>query len=233
MTTLEALRRSVGEGGVGRVVQVELVQVGARVLCGPVDTDAAGAFFSAWIGANTAETCAVLVLDNRRQPLACEVVGSGGLGSCPIDPRVVFRCAVRESGAAIYVSHNHPSGDPRPSDADIGATVNLASAGRLLGVDVLDHFVVAAGGRWASLFEYAHARAEARTPERGHEPIPRAQAADALVRCAECGFAIVPLDPSGRVRVPDLWRANERGFCSTACRGRAMYRADLARRKGR
>jgi DNA repair protein RadC len=66
----------------------------------------------------------------------------------------VFRDAVRCQAAAIVVVHNHPSGDPSPSADDLRITAELAEAGRLLDIELLDHVVVAADG-WVSLRQSA------------------------------------------------------------------------------
>ena len=62
----------------------------------------------------------------------------------------VFRDAVRQNATAIVAVHNHPSGDPTPSAADVALTVEIAAAGRLLDVELLDHLIIGQG-RWVSL----------------------------------------------------------------------------------
>jgi DNA repair protein RadC len=64
----------------------------------------------------------------------------------------VFKAAIRRNAASLIVAHNHPSGDPAPSPEDIAVTRELVAAGKLLGVDVLDHLVVGKGC-WISLRE--------------------------------------------------------------------------------
>lgn len=93
------------------------------------------------------------VLLNGRNELIREVtVSVGCLTSSIVHPREVFAPAVRESAAAVLFVHNHPSGDPSPSAEDRKLTERLVEAGRILGIKVLDHVIVAAGG-YASLFE--------------------------------------------------------------------------------
>ena len=98
------------------------------------------------------ETFQVLVLDARHRLKARIEVSRGTLDSAPVHPREVFAPALRLAGAAVIVAHNHPSGDPEPSAADIAVTERLVGAGRLVGVPVLDHVVVAAT-RWVSMRE--------------------------------------------------------------------------------
>jgi DNA repair protein RadC len=91
-----------------------------------------------------AERFKVLYLNSRNQPLACETVAVGGLNSAALQPREVFGPALERSAAAVILAHNHPSGDPTPSPEDLAVTQRLLEAGRLLGVEVLDHLVICA-----------------------------------------------------------------------------------------
>ena len=88
----------------------------------------------------------VFCLDARHRLKRCDVVSIGTLTASLVHPREVFRIAVRESAAAILLAHNHPSGDPTPSVEDAAVTRRLSDAGRLVGVRVLDHVIVAGGG---------------------------------------------------------------------------------------
>ena len=97
------------------------------------------------------ERSIVLLLDRRHRVLREAVVGVGGIAHAPMEPREVFAPALREPGvAAVLVAHNHPSGDPAPSREDHAVTRRLAAAAEMLGLEFVDHVVVAAGG-WASL----------------------------------------------------------------------------------
>jgi DNA repair protein RadC len=78
-------------------------------------------------------------------------VSVGSLNASIVHPRELFRDAVRASAAAVVVVHNHPSGDPTPSGADIQLTRRLVKAGDVLGIEVLDHVVIGDGGEHASL----------------------------------------------------------------------------------
>lgn len=92
----------------------------------------------------------VLVLDTRNRLVGEPVVLSQGtLDQSPVHPREVFRAAIERDGAAILLAHNHPSGDPTPSAADVAVTRRLVEAGRLMGVRVLDHVILGRpeGGR--------------------------------------------------------------------------------------
>ncbi len=84
----------------------------------------------------------VLFLNTKNQVLAVETVFRGGLDQVEVFPREIFHRAIGWSSASIIVVHNHPSGDPEPSQADRLLTVRLEEAGDLLGIPVLDHVVV-------------------------------------------------------------------------------------------
>lgn len=88
----------------------------------------------------------VLLLDGKHRLRRVSRVSEGTLTTSLVHPREVFRDAVRAAAAAVMVVHNHPSGDPEPSREDLEVTERLVRAGRLLGIPLLDHLVVAEGG---------------------------------------------------------------------------------------
>ena len=88
------------------------------------------------------EAFVVLILNTRRRVLGHNLVSLGGLDSVHVTPLHVFRPAIAIAGAAIILLHNHPSGDPAPSQADIKVTRDLVKAGELLKIEVLDHVVI-------------------------------------------------------------------------------------------
>ena len=94
----------------------------------------------------------VVLLNTRNQVLAVPEVYKGNVNTAVVRPSEVFRDAVRESCPAVIVVHNHPSGDPTPSADDVSITKQIVEAGALLGIEVLDHVVIARGG-FASLRE--------------------------------------------------------------------------------
>ncbi|WP_145184373.1 JAB domain-containing protein [Planctomycetes bacterium Pla163] len=96
------------------------------------------------------ECFAVLLLDGRHRVKRLVPVGRGTLTASLVHPREVFAPAVREGAAAVLVAHNHPSGDPEPSAEDLAVTRRLGRSGRLLGIPLLDHLVVA-GSAFRSL----------------------------------------------------------------------------------
>jgi len=87
-----------------------------------------------------------LYLDSRNNVLAQETISVGSLNASIVHPREVFRPAILHSAAALILVHNHPSGDPQPSEEDLAITRRLREAGQLLGIELLDHVVLASGG---------------------------------------------------------------------------------------
>jgi DNA repair protein RadC len=96
------------------------------------------------------ETFRLVLVDGRHRLIDNRCVAIGTLTTSLVHPREVFGPALRASAAAVIVAHNHPSGDPEPSDEDRDVTLRLVEAGRLLGVPLLDHLVLGAG-RFVSL----------------------------------------------------------------------------------
>ena len=84
----------------------------------------------------------VLLLNTRRKLIRVEQVSQGTLDSLLVHPREVFKLAIAANAAAIVLVHNHPSGDPTPSEADIKVTRDLIRAGQLLKIEVLDHVIL-------------------------------------------------------------------------------------------
>ncbi len=94
----------------------------------------------------------VVLLNTKHEVMAVVEVAVGNLDSAPIHPREVFKEAVRRSAAAVIVAHNHPSGNPEPSGDDLAITDRLRAAGRIVGIDVLDHLIIG-NGTFVSLRE--------------------------------------------------------------------------------
>ena len=88
------------------------------------------------------EAFVVLVLNARRRVMGHNLVALGTLDSCFVFPREVFRPVIVAAGHAVILTHNHPSGDPSPSEADIRVTCDLIRAGELLKIEVLDHVII-------------------------------------------------------------------------------------------
>jgi len=84
----------------------------------------------------------VVILNTKNQVLAVDTISVGSLNSSLVHPREVFKPAVLKSAAAVILLHNHPSGDATPSSEDMEITRRLAEAGKILGIEVLDHIII-------------------------------------------------------------------------------------------
>ena len=130
------------------VVRVALVREGAvksetRSICGPAD---AAAVLRGIIGDYDREAFAVLLVNAKHRVIGAHIAGVGTLDSAQTGPREVFRAAILAGAKAVVLGHNHPSGDPTPSSADLHLTRRLAKAGELLGIPVLDHIIIGEAG---------------------------------------------------------------------------------------
>lgn len=100
------------------------------------------ALLKAEIGALEKEHFLVIMLGSRNQVTGKEIVSVGTLDSSLVHPREVFKGPIKKSAAAVVLAHNHPSGDPTPSDDDLSVTKRLIDSGILLGISVVDHVVI-------------------------------------------------------------------------------------------
>ena len=91
------------------------------------------------------EQLRVVLLDTKNRVLRVALVYQGSVNSAQVRVAEVFKDAVRQNAPGIVVVHNHPSGDPTPSAADIALTTEIHRAGQLLGIDVVDHLIVGQG----------------------------------------------------------------------------------------
>ena len=144
--TLEELREIKGLGGSKALQILAGIELGKRVLKGkksalvlsPQDV---------WnelkeIRNHKKEHFVVFYLDTRNQEIKREAISVGTLNANLVHPREVFEPAIANHSAQIIVAHNHPSGDPEPSDEDLLITRRLTEAGNILGIELLDHVVI-------------------------------------------------------------------------------------------
>jgi DNA repair protein RadC len=89
------------------------------------------------------EQVVVLYLDSHNTMIERQIISVGTLTASLIHPREVFEPAIRLSASAIIFAHNHPSGDPEPSEEDLAITKRLVDAGKILGIEIIDHVIVA------------------------------------------------------------------------------------------
>ena len=84
----------------------------------------------------------ILLLDTKNQIISTEEISIGTLNASIVHPRDVFKIAIKRNANAIILLHNHPSGDPTPSNEDINITNRLVDVGKLIGIKVLDHIII-------------------------------------------------------------------------------------------
>ena len=96
-----------------------------------------------------------LMLDNKNRLIRKKVVSLGTVSEALIHPREIFRDAVRESASSVIIAHNHPSGDLTPSREDVAATKRIGEAGRIIGIELLDHLILSTAS-FLSLRESGH-----------------------------------------------------------------------------
>jgi DNA repair protein RadC len=96
------------------------------------------------------EHFAIIMLDTRNRLIRDTDISVGTLDASLVHPREVFKEAISASAASIMLVHNHPSGDPAPSDDDIRITKRLIEVGKLVDIEVLDHIIIG-GEKWLSM----------------------------------------------------------------------------------
>lgn len=117
----------------------------------PITTpEAAAEFFAPLFEGLEREHVMVAALTRKHRPIGVETVYRGTLAGCTVRIGELFAFALRVGAAAVVIAHQHPSGDPTPSGDDFRTTRDLIAAGRLLGIDVLDHIVLGDPG-WISI----------------------------------------------------------------------------------
>lgn len=150
------LTRAVSGLGPAKAAELSAAfELGKRLARGGAERpvlDSAEAIFSAFgaeMQAMNREVLKVLLLDTKLRLLRAEDIALGSLNECIAHPREVFRPAIVHSAYAMVVLHNHPSGDPTPSRADLQLTRQLGEASRLLQINLLDHIILGTseGGR--------------------------------------------------------------------------------------
>ena len=113
----------------------------------------AGALVHAYLADVDREHFLVLLLDQKNKVIGIHTVSIGSLTASVVHPREVFKPAILSNAAAIILAHNHPSGQPQPSQEDRVLTVRLVTAGKLLGISVLDPVIF--GEATSAYFSFA------------------------------------------------------------------------------
>lgn len=105
----------------------------------------AAEIFRQFIGDCDRESFCILCLNTKSEPTALHQVSSGTLNASLVHPRETFKLAILANSASIIACHNHPSGNPSPSQEDVELTERLRDTGALIGIELLDHIVLGDG----------------------------------------------------------------------------------------
>ncbi len=111
-------------------------------------------FLEGELGHQNREKFALLLLNQQHQLIAFKVLFEGTLNQSQVHIREVVKSVLDHHGAAVILAHNHPSGDPTPSQSDIDITQRIKQSLELIEVRVLDHMIIGDGGRWYSLAQH-------------------------------------------------------------------------------
>jgi DNA repair protein RadC len=111
-------------------------------------------FLKDFLGGLDRENFVAVFLDSKNKVIGINTIAVGTLSYAPVHPREVFKAAILCNAVGVILAHNHPSGDPSPSSADLSVTKQLKEAGEIIGIDIIDHVVIGDGiGRYESLKE--------------------------------------------------------------------------------
>lgn len=95
------------------------------------------------------EMMILICLNRKGEPTTLQTISIGTLSSSLVHPREVYKTAILSNAASIIIAHNHPSGSPIPSQEDIEITKRIRQAGELLGIELIDHIIIASNGHYS------------------------------------------------------------------------------------
>ena len=99
-------------------------------------------YFREKLGREKKEHFAILLLDSRDNLIKISDISVGTLNANLVHPREIFKEALEHNAASVILVHNHPSGDPEPSEDDLDITKRIIEAGKIMGIDILDHIII-------------------------------------------------------------------------------------------
>lgn len=137
------------------IVSIKMIREGSilyntRKILSPSDAVDLGKYF---LEDADREKLIACCMDTKNQPISINIVSIGSLNSSIVHPREVFKVAILSNAASILIFHNHPSGNTEPSQEDINITKRLKEAGKLIGIELLDHIIIGSEGKYCSLKE--------------------------------------------------------------------------------
>ena len=134
LASAELVRRATGQPDAGRPVIQSVSDVAAQAM---------------EIRDKKKEYLLAFFLNARHQLIAKEIISIGTLTASLAHPREIFAPAIGQAAAGVVLVHNHPSGDPSPSDEDVRLTKRIAQAGQIMGIELLDHLILASSGNYS------------------------------------------------------------------------------------
>ena len=136
------------------IVSIKMVKENSILYKGKKITSSqdAAKFIGEFIKDADREELIVCSLDTKNQPTSIQVASIGSLNSSIVHPREIFKVAILSNAASIIIAHNHPSDDTTPSSEDINVTHRIKDAGKLLGIELIDHIIIG-NERYLSLKE--------------------------------------------------------------------------------
>jgi len=139
------------------IVQVQLIRETAssllykdRKITGP---EKASELVRQYLGDPDRENFVIVTLNAKNEPNLIETISTGTIDTSLVSPREVFKSAILSNACSLLCFHNHPSGHPEFSEQDARVTRRLVEAGKLLGIEVLDHIILGSDGKYISLKE--------------------------------------------------------------------------------
>jgi DNA repair protein RadC len=142
--------KGIGEAAASRILAA--AELGARIAAETPYTrrrifaaDDVYKMFATEFSGEKQEIVTALLLNAKYEVIGRETVSKGGIVTAHVEPRDVFRPAVKRGATGVILIHNHPSGDPTPSDDDITATEQIEKAGEMIGVKLIDHIIIGCG----------------------------------------------------------------------------------------
>jgi DNA repair protein RadC len=149
-TAVSDLQRVRGVGRARAAQVIAAVEFGRRTLVREaeerprfVTPSSIAAYLLPLYGASTVEQFGLVMLDSKARVIRTKLVSVGSIDSTIVEPREIFREAAAGAAASIILFHNHPSGDPTPSPNDLVLTARMIHAGEIMGIDVVDHIILA------------------------------------------------------------------------------------------
>lgn len=133
-----------------KIVKESSLLYGRRKISSPIDAVEIG---NSMLEGSDREKLLLCCLNTKNEPTNLNIVSIGSLNSSIVHPREVFKLAILGNSASIILFHNHPSGDTTPSKEDINITERIKEAGKIIGIELIDHIILGDENKYTSLKE--------------------------------------------------------------------------------